>query len=105
MKPKNDFFDTTISLLKNKELAKTFAKEKPLEDYYLDRAIEEIKNVSKLENQVSELKEEVEELKEKLEQASKPLEQRVAELEEEVKQLQNGLRATRRITNMWEPMK
>lgn len=105
MKSKLTLEDATITLLKNKELCKTFAKEQSLEDYYLDRALEEVENVSKLENKVSELKEQVEELKEKLEQASKPLEQRVAELEEDVKQLQNGLRATRRITNIWEPMK
>ena len=103
---KEDLFSkASIELLKNKELCKTFAKGQPLEDFYLNRALEEIHNNSKLEKQVSSLKEELCDLREKFKQHSKPLEQRVAELEQDIQQIRNSLRQTKRITDMWEPMK
>lgn len=101
------FFDTdaaTVELLKNKQFCKAVAKEQSLEDYYLDRAVEELKKVSKLQETAHQTKEQLEELKEKVKQLSKPLEQRVAELEEDIKQIRNSLRQTKRITDMWTPL-
>ena len=103
---KEDLFSkASIDLLKNKELCKTFAKGQSLEDFYLNRALEEIHNNSKLEKQVYDMRERLEELEEKLEQQSKPIEQRVADLESQMKSVHNAVRENRRVTDMWRPMK
>lgn len=102
------FFDTTnatVTILKNKELCKTFAKEQSLEDFYLNRALEEIHNVAKLEKQVNDLTELLEKLNEKVDQQSRPIEQRVADLEDQMKSVHNAIREDRRVTDMWRPMK
>lgn len=100
-----DATKATIDMLKNKELSKCFARDKSLEDYYQERAIEELSKSDELEAKLTFLQQQLDVMKEKFDQKSKPLEQRVEELEENVKQIRNGLRATRKIVNMWEPMK
>lgn len=83
--------DVEIELLKNKKLCKVFAKEKSLEDYYLEKCIEERRQVFEFSKNIKELKKELKDVQEKLQQASKPLEQRVSELEKEMKQVFNLL--------------
>lgn len=102
------FFDTinaTVTLLKNKELCKTFAKEQSLEDFYLNRVLEEIHNSSKLEKQIYDITEKLEELQEKVDQQSRPIEQRVADLEDQMKSVHNAVRKNTQVTDMWRPMK
>ena len=104
-KPFFDITNTTVGILKNKELCKTFAKEQSLEDFYLNRVLEEIHNVAKLEKQVNDLTELLEELNEKVDRQSRPIEQRVLDLENQMKRVHNAIRKDRRVTDMWRPLK
>lgn len=104
MKPNFDSTEATVVLLQNKELCKAFAKDQSLEDFYLKRAVDELRNGKKLQHDVEKLSAEVGELKEKLEQESKPIEQRVRDLEQRMERVCNSLSDQRKVTDMFRPI-